>query len=264
MAWHNEFDNDRWYGNRWNRDVWGVGGYSNPDNGGYGAGSHGGWSPGGWGGGNYYGAGNFGSRWGPGYYGDVYGGFGAPRYGAGYSGYGGFGGYGAGNYGASGYGGYGGYGAPMRGYYGQNNYGRGSYAQGYYGQNNFGYGEGFGQGNFAGRGPRNYQRSDDRIREDMNDQLTSHPGLDASDIQVQVKNGELTLSGSVDSRWAKREAEDIADSILGVKDVHNQLSVSRLQSEREVSRQPARETRSGGATTEGRSRGKGAGTSART
>src|SRR5690625_3385461 len=51
--------------------------------------------------------------------------------------------------------------------------------------------------------------------------------VDASDVEVKVDGGEVTLSGTVASRRMKRRAEDIADGIRGVHDVHNQLRVSR-------------------------------------
>ncbi len=76
-----------------------------------------------------------------------------------------------------------------------------------------------------GRGPKGYTRSDDRIREDVNDRLTDDHMLDASDIDTKVSNGEVTLNGHVDSRQAKRRAEDIADRIAGVKHVQNNLRV---------------------------------------
>jgi hypothetical protein len=78
-------------------------------------------------------------------------------------------------------------------------------------------------GPHVGRGPRGYQRSDERIREDLNDRLTAHGYIDATDIECQVVNGEVTLSGFVSSRQAKHEAEDVASDIPGVRDVHNQL-----------------------------------------
>ncbi|HSL75987.1 MAG TPA: BON domain-containing protein, partial [Candidatus Limnocylindrales bacterium] len=81
-------------------------------------------------------------------------------------------------------------------------------------------------GRFAGRGPKGYQRSDERIREDVSDRLTEHSELDASGIEVLVKDGVVTLQGDVDSRWAKRLAEDIAEDCGGVRDVMNQLRVS--------------------------------------
>jgi osmotically-inducible protein OsmY len=80
-------------------------------------------------------------------------------------------------------------------------------------------------GPHAGRGPRGYQRSDDRIHEELNDRLTAHGHIDATDIECRVVNGEVTLSGFVDSRAAKRAAEDIAEDLYGVREVHNQLRV---------------------------------------
>ena len=80
---------------------------------------------------------------------------------------------------------------------------------------------------YAGRGPKDYQRSDVRVREEICDCMTDDPVLDASEIVVQVSNGEVTLSGTVTSREQKRRAEDVAERISGVKDVTNQLRVSR-------------------------------------
>ena len=80
-------------------------------------------------------------------------------------------------------------------------------------------------GRHSGRGPKNYTRSDDRIREDVNDRLTDDPHLDASEIDVKVSNCEVTLTGTVDSREAKRRAEDCVESVSGVKNVLNNLRV---------------------------------------
>jgi osmotically-inducible protein OsmY len=79
--------------------------------------------------------------------------------------------------------------------------------------------------NYAGRGPRGYQRTDDRIREDVCDRLTDDPRIDASDIEVHMKDGELTLSGSVRTREEKRFTEDLVERITGVREVNNHLRV---------------------------------------
>lgn len=83
------------------------------------------------------------------------------------------------------------------------------------------------QGEHRGRGPRNYKRSDERIKEDINDRLTDHYFLDASDIEVEVSNSEVVLTGTVDSRYAKRQAEDIAEDVSGVTNVENRLRVKQ-------------------------------------
>jgi osmotically-inducible protein OsmY len=80
-------------------------------------------------------------------------------------------------------------------------------------------------GPFQGVGPRGYQRSDDRVREDICELLSAHGQLDASDIDVEVAQGEVQLRGTVDSRWAKREAENLIDAVPGVRDIHNGLRI---------------------------------------
>jgi len=89
------------------------------------------------------------------------------------------------------------------------------------------YGGGMGQyyGRHAGRGPKGYQRSDERIREEINERLTQHPDIDATEIEVVVQGGDVTLTGTVDHRHSKRLAEDVAEGVSGVKDVHNQIRV---------------------------------------
>lgn len=82
-------------------------------------------------------------------------------------------------------------------------------------------------GRYRGRGPRNYRRSDERIRDDINDRLTDSDWLDASDVDVTVVAGEVTLTGTVESRHAKRLAEDLAESVSGVINVQNGLRVRR-------------------------------------
>jgi osmotically-inducible protein OsmY len=76
---------------------------------------------------------------------------------------------------------------------------------------------------YSGQGPRGYQRSDERIREDVCDRLTDDPWVDASEVEVTVRGGEVTLSGSVRDRGDKRRTEDIIESISGVREVHNNL-----------------------------------------
>jgi len=76
-----------------------------------------------------------------------------------------------------------------------------------------------------GRGPRGFTRPDERIREDVCDRLTYDWSVDASDMEVTVSNGEVTLTGSVESRHSKRRAEDIVDNVAGVRHVQNNLRV---------------------------------------
>jgi hypothetical protein len=78
---------------------------------------------------------------------------------------------------------------------------------------------------YRGRGPKNYRRPDDLIAEDVHRVLTDDDQLDATNIEVKVEDGEVTLSGIVSDRWAKRHAEDIVARCRGVHDVQNRLAV---------------------------------------
>lgn len=145
------------------------------------------------------------------------------------------------------------------GTYGQSNYGQGGYGQSGFGQG--GYGSGYGSGSYGGsqtawptrstymqgdtpfdaydaggsgrssgtprRSPKGYTRSDDRIREDVNDRLMHEHSIDPGDIEVAVENGEVTLKGEVANRHEKFRAEQIAESVSGVKDVTNNLRCGR-------------------------------------
>ena len=84
-----------------------------------------------------------------------------------------------------------------------------------------------------GRGPRGDVRADERIREQVNECLTADPYVDATEVEVSVVEGVVTLSGTVENRAEKRLAEDCVDTVPGVRDVNNNLSI----------RQPARAPR---------------------
>lgn len=127
---------------------------------------------------------------------------------------------------------YGGSSWTSRGGYGGEGYGRES--QGREGQRYAGQGSGYDAwapwamgGPHAGRGPRGYQRSDERIKEDICERMSQHGQLDASDLEVRVVNAEVTIEGTVPDRQAKRLAEDIAEAVGGVREVHNQVRVTQ-------------------------------------
>lgn len=82
-----------------------------------------------------------------------------------------------------------------------------------------------GRASHHGKGPKGYRRSDERIRDDVSDRLSDDHWLDASDIEVKVENGEVTLSGTVTDRESKRRAERLAESCGGVSDVQNNIKV---------------------------------------
>jgi osmotically-inducible protein OsmY len=81
-------------------------------------------------------------------------------------------------------------------------------------------------GQHRGKGPKGYTRSDERIKEDINDRLSDDVFVDASSIDVAVENGDVTLTGSVSTRSEKRRSEDIAEQVSGVKNVENRLRLA--------------------------------------
>lgn len=136
----------------------------------------------------------------------------------------------------------------------QNQYGGGSYGggpgsgTGDYGQGHQGMGhtqgQGFGQtgGQYGtnqqrglghrGKGPQGWQRSDEKIKDMVCEMLHDDDDIDASRIQVDVKSGEVVLTGTVPDRHMKRAAEDLVERCSGVKDVQNNLRVQAEQPSR--------------------------------
>lgn len=94
---------------------------------------------------------------------------------------------------------------------------------------------GFFGGLHRGRGPRNYQRSDERVIDEIHQILTFHPEIDASDIEVLVDKGIVTLRGKVDNRYMKRLTEDLCEDVYGVREVHNELRVDNGLFQRDTS-----------------------------
>jgi hypothetical protein len=77
------------------------------------------------------------------------------------------------------------------------------------------------------RGPKGWRRADDTIREDVCEALAYTERLDARDIEVEVKDAEVWLKGTVRDRFEKRLAEDLAEHVRGVVDVHNRLRLRK-------------------------------------
>jgi osmotically-inducible protein OsmY len=94
----------------------------------------------------------------------------------------------------------------------------------------------------TGQGPSGWQRSDERIREDINERLTQHGRLNANNIEVEVDNCTVTLKGTVNNRQMKRMAEDVADSVMGVRDVNNQIKVQDQNQQRSTMQTSGQQT----------------------
>jgi osmotically-inducible protein OsmY len=79
------------------------------------------------------------------------------------------------------------------------------------------------QGVHRGKGPRGYERSDERLKEVVSERLAEDPYIDASDITVSISSGVVKLTGTVDSRASKYQVEELIERCGGVKDIDNQL-----------------------------------------
>jgi len=72
-------------------------------------------------------------------------------------------------------------------------------------------------------------KSDIQIQEDILEQLKWEPELHAAEIGVSVKNGIVTLSGTVRTFWEKLAAEEAAKKIAGVKAIAEDIQVGYIQ-----------------------------------
>lgn len=73
--------------------------------------------------------------------------------------------------------------------------------------------------------PKGYVRADERIRDDVCIRLAHDGHVDLREVEVDVADGVVTLRGTAHNRGEKHRIEDIAEHVMGVKDVHNELRV---------------------------------------
>jgi hypothetical protein len=76
-------------------------------------------------------------------------------------------------------------------------------------------------------GPKGYTRSDDRLREDICERLMLANSVDSTEVTVTVKDGQVTLEGTVPNRRMKHTIEDLVDAAPGVQDIDNRIRVER-------------------------------------
>jgi hypothetical protein len=77
------------------------------------------------------------------------------------------------------------------------------------------------------RGPKGYQRSDERMKEDISERIMQAMHIDSSDVTVNVVGGQVILEGTVPDRYTKYALEDLADGAPGVQDIDNRIRVRR-------------------------------------
>lgn len=66
---------------------------------------------------------------------------------------------------------------------------------------------------------------DDRIHDDVCRQIVWEPEIQSREINVEVRNGEVFLSGKVETCLEKLEAEKAAKAVYGVVSVTNNIQV---------------------------------------
>lgn len=71
------------------------------------------------------------------------------------------------------------------------------------------------------------ERDDDAIQNDVESEIKTDYALNSYGINVQVKEGCATLSGTVNTLYDKTRARIIASRVLGVKDVVNNIVVNK-------------------------------------
>jgi hypothetical protein len=125
------------------------------------------------------------------------------------------------------------------GYFGSGNYGDGgaSSTGGFDERHRARYPGSLGEDTFSSResrryrtGPKGYTRSDERIREDISERLMLADGIDSSEVSISVKEGRVSLEGTVPTRSMKHQIEDLADYTAGVTEVDNRIRVERAGS----------------------------------
>ncbi len=66
---------------------------------------------------------------------------------------------------------------------------------------------------------------DRRILATLENKLFTNPDIDVSEVNVSVKDGEVTLTGTVDAYWVKLHIADLVSQENGVTGIRNQLAV---------------------------------------
>jgi osmotically-inducible protein OsmY len=73
------------------------------------------------------------------------------------------------------------------------------------------------------REPAGFRRSDAKIAEEVRDALADDVGLDARAVHVAVKDGRVTLGGTVRTCADMQRAEAHACAVVGAQSVRNEL-----------------------------------------
>jgi hypothetical protein len=77
------------------------------------------------------------------------------------------------------------------------------------------------------RGPRGWQRTDASLHDALCERLARSHDLEVADVSVEVRDGHVTLEGTVADRPMKRAIEDRIDAFPGVRDIDNRIKLMR-------------------------------------
>lgn len=77
-------------------------------------------------------------------------------------------------------------------------------------------------------GPQNWERPDDVIQDEACEIIWRDQSCDPTTIEVSVKDGVLTLNGTVASDKMKQNAEEKLKNLIGLKGLRNHLEVKPL------------------------------------
>lgn len=69
------------------------------------------------------------------------------------------------------------------------------------------------------------RRSDDCVEEDASLAIERHPEIDASRVELTVKDGTVLLTGAVQDLRSKRAIEGAVSRVPGVKTIANRLTL---------------------------------------
>jgi osmotically-inducible protein OsmY len=87
------------------------------------------------------------------------------------------------------------------------------------------------------------RKSDEQIQRIVLDELKWNPRVKATEVAVQVRDGTVTLTGTVDSWAARSAAQEAAHRVDGVLDVANEVQVRASGSHRRTDTEIAQAVR---------------------
>ncbi len=79
----------------------------------------------------------------------------------------------------------------------------------------------------ASAAEKNFAVSDDALYDAVRRRLADDADVKGGGIQVEVKDGNVTLSGKVSDERARQKAAKLAKKVKGVRSVNNQLTVEK-------------------------------------